>query len=134
MMTNDPLSTTITQLRELLTWPDGWNSYDALAPDPDAVSHAEQWITEFFHHLMWSQQQWIAPNITGSGDGEVYFGWYHGQRKLSVYVDKQNIDYVQVWGTGVKAKLTDGYINTIEDMQKLWQWLLETTQDTEEAI
>ena len=127
------LSATIAQLRELLTWQDGWNSYDALAPDPDAVSYAEQWITEVYQHIASTQQQWIEPNITGSSDGEVYFVWHHGQRKLSVYVDKQNIDYAQVWGRGVKAKITDGDINTIDDTQQLWQWLLETTQDEEKT-
>lgn len=134
MMTNDPLSTTITQLRELLTWPDGWNSYDALAPDPDAVSRAEQWITEFYQRISSLNLQWITPNIIGGGDGEVIFTWYHGQRDINVYIDKQEIGYLKAWSRGVNARLTDGDINTIDDMQQLWQWLLDTTQDTEEAL
>src|SRR5581483_10394660 len=95
---NNALDAIIAKLRDLLTWPDGWNSYDALASDPDAVSRAEQWITEFYQHIIATQQRWIAPNIT-SGDGSVVFLWRHEKSKLTVYVDgwDQDIDYVQDW-------------------------------------
>jgi hypothetical protein len=118
-VSNDTLTAIVARLRELLTWQDGWNSYDALAPDPDAVSRAEQWITEFYQRITSLNLQWIEPNITGGGDGEVIFTWYHGQRDINVYIDKQEIGYLQAWSRGVNTRLTDGDINTIEDMQQL---------------
>ncbi len=128
---NNTLDATIARLRDLLTWTDGWNSYDALAPDPDAVSRAEQWITEVYHHVASLNLQWITPNITGGGDGEVIFIWYHGQRDLNVYIERQEMHYLQAWDHSIDAKLDYGDINTIDDMQQLWQWLLETPQDEE---
>lgn len=121
---NNALSATIAELQDLLTWPDGWNSYDALAPNSDAVAHAITWITAFYHHITSIQQQWIAPNVTASADGAVVFGWRHAQRSLEICIDEQDIYYLQAWGRSVNAKLIDGSIHAIDDMQQLWQWLL----------
>jgi len=126
MTTTDDLSTTIAHLQDLLTWPDGWNSYDALAPKPEAVSRATTWITEIYEHL---QQPWIEPNVTSNADGEPFFSWRHKQRHLEVWISIQDISYLQVWSKGANAKMTDGDITSIEDMLQLWQWLLEDTQE-----
>ena len=42
------LKETLTKLRNLLTLSAGWNSYDLLAPNSDAVLHAENWIVRLF--------------------------------------------------------------------------------------
>jgi hypothetical protein len=126
--TNDTLNTTIAELQNLLTWPDGWNSYDALAPNPDAVAHASTWITEVYEMFIATKQQWIAPKVAANAVGNVILSWRRGQRDLEVYVEKQNdMFYIIINGRGEDAKFTDGDISTINDMQNLWQWLLETS-------
>ena len=126
--TDYPLSTTIAQLADLLTWSENWNSYDALAPDHEAVVHAMAWVTEAYQHLAAS---WIEPHVTASADGAVSISWRCGQRMIEMLIDEQDIDYLQSWGRGVDAKLTDGCIHRIEDMYQLWQWLLEAQQETQ---
>ena len=44
----EALKMTLTKLSTLLTWSAGWNGYDSLAPNPDAVLHAENWIVQLF--------------------------------------------------------------------------------------
>jgi hypothetical protein len=126
-MTNDLLTPTITQLQELLTWPDGWNSYDALAPNPNSIARATAWITEVYQHL---QHQWIEPNVTATGDGDVIFGWHYGQRDLDVYfdADEQSPFYITADGKGRDTKIEDDNITSTADMLLLWQWLLGDTQ------
>ena len=126
---NNALTVTITELQNLLTWPENWNSYDALAPKPVVVALAVTWITAFYHHIMPLKLQWIAPNVTASANGEVVLEWRYTQRELTIYIGEQDIDYLQVWSNDVKAKMTDGDIKTINDAQQLWQWLLEATQE-----
>jgi len=41
-----------------------------------------------------------------------------------VYVEEQSIEYVQVWGTDVDAKITDGAIESMSDSQEIWMWLI----------
>ena len=124
MSTTCALTTTIAELQDLLTLPDGWNSYDALAPDPDAVAHAVAWITEVYTHIMTTKQQWIEPSVTACANGEAVLSWCYGQKTLDVRINKQHIHYLQGWSRGANAKLTDGCINSIDDIHELWQWLL----------
>jgi|SRR5580765_4121437 len=128
-MSDNTLDATIAELKDSLTWPENWNTYNALAPNPVSVSSAQQWITEFYQHITSTNQQWIKPNITASGNGEMVFGWRRGQRKLNVYVDEASIDYIQAWGNNINTEMTDGDIETIDDMQRLWQWLLEANNE-----
>lgn len=127
-MNTPGLSVILARLKELLTWEDGWNSYDALAPKPKAVSRATSWITEVYQHLTSQKQQWREPNVAANAHGDVLLSWRHGQRDLEVYVEEQNMFYIIIDGKGTDAKFADGDINSIEGMQHLWQWLLETQE------
>ena len=118
-----PLRDILIQVRNLLSLGENWNSYQALAPDPNAVAHAEIWIVSLFQTVMDMGLFWIKPSVTASSEGEVVFEWWYGKRKLTIYVGVQSIDYVQVWGTDINAKITDGDIESISDCRSLWVWL-----------
>jgi len=119
-----PLRDTLTKIHNLLSWGPNWNSYDALAPDPDAVAHAKSWIVNLFRLVENLGMLWIKPNVTASPEGEVVFEWRHGVKKLTIYIGDQSADYVQVWGTDIHAKITDGDIESISNLQLLWVWLV----------
>jgi hypothetical protein len=119
-----PLRDTLTKIHNLLSWGPNWNSYDALAPDPAAVEHAKSWIVSLFRMVEDLGMLWIKPNTTASPEGEVAFEWRHEGKKLTVYVGDASVDYMQVWGTDIHAKITDGDIESIDDLQALWVWLV----------
>jgi hypothetical protein len=54
---------TLTKLQNLLTWYAGWNGYDALAPDPKAIAHAEDWIVKLFGTVEDLGLVGIKPNV-----------------------------------------------------------------------
>ncbi len=117
------LGDTFNDLNRLRTWDVGWNGYDAPKPEHTAIEHAWSWITSLFQTV--ASLGWIKPNVTGGPDGGVVFEWWYGKRKLTVYVEEQSIEYVQVWGTEVDAKITDGDIESMADGRELWMWLIE---------
>jgi hypothetical protein len=116
------LGDTFNDLNLLRTWDVGWNGYDAPKPEHTAIEHARSWITGLFQTV--ASLGWIKPNVTGGPDGGVVFEWWYGKRKLTVYVEEQSIEYVQVWGTDVDAKITDGAIESMSDSRDLWMWLI----------
>ena len=71
----EALKETLTKLRNLLTWSAGWNGYDSLAPNSDAVSHAENWIVRLFLEVADSGRSWIRPNVIADANGDVVFEW-----------------------------------------------------------
>lgn len=119
-----PLRETLTKIHNLLSLGANWNSYDALPPDPNAVAHAERWIMSLFQMVEDLRLPWIKPSVSASPEGEVVFEWRYGRKKLTIYVGDQNIDYVQVWGTDIHSKITDGDIESVSDCQLLWMWLI----------
>lgn len=116
------LGDTFNDLTKLRTWDVDWNGYGAPKPEHTAIEHARSWITSFFQTV--ASLGWIKPNVTGGPEGGVVFEWWYGKRKLTVYVEEQSIEYVQVWGTDVDAKITDGDIESMSDSRKLWIWLI----------
>lgn len=119
-----PLRETLSKIHSLLSWGENRNSYRVLAPDPNAIAHAESWIVSLFQTVEDLGQIWIKPSVTASPEGEVLFEWWYGVKKLTIYVGDQSIDYVQVWETDIHAKITDGNIESISDCRSLWMWLI----------
>ncbi len=118
-----PLSDTLAKVHNLLSWGENWNSYRTPAPDPNAIAHAESWIVSLFETVDDLGLLWIKPSVTPSPEGEVVFEWWYREKKLTIYVGDQRADYVQVWGTDIHAKITDGEIESIDDCRSLWMWL-----------
>jgi len=115
---------TIRELYDLLTWPKGWNGYDALAPDYKAVQYAGHWIELFYQEVVASGQEWIEPNVTASPEGEVVFEWWCGAKGLTIYIGNQSAEYLRDWGANVNTEMEDGYANSPDIRRNLWTWLM----------
>jgi hypothetical protein len=114
----------LTELVNLLTWPEGWNGYNAHALQRDAVQYAGYWILMFYLEMIALGMDWIRPNVTASGDGEVVFEWRRGVKKLTIYIGNQSAEYVEDWGPDMNAEMEDGYANSSNTRRSLWQWLM----------
>ncbi len=110
---------TLSSLRQ---WDDGWDGYDAVKIKEAAIERAFLWTVVLFQAV--GGRGWIQPNVTGNPEGDVVFEWWYGERKLTVYVEESGIEYVQVWGTTVDAKITFGDIESEKDSLELWLWLI----------
>jgi hypothetical protein len=120
----EALKETLTKLRNLLTWSAGWNSYDSLEPNPEAISHAENWIGRLFLEVADLGLPWIQPNVIADANGDVVFEWWHGKKKLTVYIEDESAEYVQVWGTNIHSEMSNGDAEPISTCRSLWLWLV----------
>ena len=118
------ISSTLSEIYNLLTWPEGWNGYDACAPKYEAVQYAVHWIELFYQEVMSSGQIWIEPNVTASAEGEVVFEWRQEIKNLTVYIGSEIVQYVKDWGTDIDTEMEDGTINSDSMRHRFWQWLM----------
>ncbi len=118
-----PLEPTIAGLRGLLDRREGWNGYDAAAPDPDAVTQACDWITRLFVMTVVTGLPLIAPNVTAGPDGEVVFDWWRGDKSLTVYVEAQDTQFLRATGSEPGAEMVDGSAESVDTCISLWSWL-----------
>lgn len=115
---------TLIEIHELLTWPDGWNGYSALAPKHSAVQYADHWIELFYQEVIESGQNWMKPNVTASAEGEVVLEWWHGDKGLTIYLGNQSAAYLKDWGADINTEMEDGYANSPSIRLALWEWLM----------
>lgn len=115
---------TLMEIRELAKWPDGWNGYDALAPDYGAIEYAEHWIELFYTEILQLGLGWLEPNVAANAEGEVVFEWRHGKNRLTIYIGKQSAEYVKDWGADINTEMDDGLANSPGIRQTLWKWLM----------
>jgi len=120
----DILHTTMTRINNLLMRQDGWNGYDVPAPNWRAIALASEWIVWMYLAAADAQYSWADPNVTSGADGEVVFEWWHGSRKLTIYVSPETVEYVQVWGPDVNTQMEDGEAESFSACQALWSWLM----------
>src|SRR5258708_313599 len=120
---NEVLRAKLERLKSFLTWEDGWNGYDAPAPEREAITHARQWIVMMWLAAADVRRPWNEPNVTGGPEGEVVFEWWNGERKLTVYVSAEDAEYVEVWGTDIRSEMADGRADSNRERRVIWQWL-----------
>ncbi len=116
------LKNTRAKLYNLLTW--SMDSNGMFPPQQDVVKYAESWVVKLFLEAKNLHLDWIEPNVTANEDGEVVFEWWHDKRKLTIYIEGQNAEYVQVWGDTIDAAISDGNAKSIEVCRSLWIWLV----------
>ena len=114
---------TKTEIAALLSWPEGWNGYDATAPNPDAVRQAYSWIEDLYEITLTTDKGWIAPHVVADAHGNAVLEWWEGQKKLTVYIHPETVEYVKVWGPDIFSEMEDGEVEGIEDRRALWNWL-----------
>jgi hypothetical protein len=120
----EALKDTLAKLQNLLTWNAGWNGYDSLVPNSDAVLHAENWIVRLFLEVADLGLTWIQPNVIADANGDVVFEWWHGKKKLTVYIEDESAEYIQIWGTNIHSEMSNGDAEPISTCRSLWLWLV----------
>ncbi|GBF81521.1 hypothetical protein [Aphanothece sacrum] len=69
---------------------------------------------------------WNQPLGNISIDNEIVLEWWHKEKKLTIYVCKNSIDYIKVWGSDMDNEMEDGSISLNEnELTSLWKWLTE---------
>ena len=132
-----PLSTTgLEQTAKEALWDTQIEIYHLLAtpideeddtswiPALDAVQRAYNWIIQLFFIASDTGLAWIKPHVTSNPDGEVVFEWWHGVKKMTIYVSEQSVDFVRVWGTDIHSRIDDGDAESTGVCRSLWIWLM----------
>lgn len=122
---NDPVWRTRAEILDLKDWREGWNGYNAAAPDPDAVRYASFWIGELYEDALATGKRWLEPHVIADAHGNVVLEWWEGRKKLTIYISPEIVEYVKVWGPDIFSDMEDGEVEGTEDHRTLWRWLTE---------
>jgi len=92
--------------------PEGW-----ARPTELTEATALGWLAEY---LTGPAVAFGAPHMSISAHGEFIFTWWQGPRKLSIYCDEAEVEYLKTWGADVRTEMEDG---PFTDITPLIIWL-----------
>ncbi|OGR11132.1 MAG: hypothetical protein A2341_12125 [Deltaproteobacteria bacterium RIFOXYB12_FULL_58_9] len=117
-----PGDATLRQIRSLSRRASNWDTHGAVAVDSGGIENAQSWLRKAIEAV--GEKQWAEPLVTASADGDVVLEWWGaGQKKLTIYVAAQLVEYVRVWGKDIHEEMDDGQVEDPASFVSLWQWL-----------
>ena len=66
---------------------------------------------------------WDKPFADVTENQEIVLEWWNQRKKITIYVDKETIDFLKVWDTDMENKMEDGFINLADDLTDFWGWI-----------
>ena len=120
-----PFADTLDALDVLRGLPEGWNGYDAAAPNLDAIEQAHLWIQQMYEDVEAISRSWHNPHVAADEDGDVVFEWWNEDRVVTVYVSEDGARYIKGWGLNIETDMETGEATTSERRRKLWAWLTQ---------
>ncbi len=67
---------------------------------------------------------WDEPLGNISINEEIVLEWWNREKKITIYVCLDSIDYIKVWGADMDNEMEDGSLSLNEgELKKLWMWI-----------
>lgn len=103
-----PVTGTIQKIRNLQSWGTNWDGVEVTAVSAKVVANATALIDQLYSTATQLNLYWDAPNVTASPFGEVVLEWWNHEKKLTLYVNEEQTEYVKVWGDDIDVEMDDG--------------------------
>lgn len=116
-----PFSETERNVCKLLARTEGWNGPDSPRPDLASIEKAYSWYLQLYRNIR--ADLWIRPRVSSDEYGDVTFEWWKDQKKLTVYVSPETVEYVKVDKSNSSLEMDDGTIESSKESSALWHWL-----------
>jgi hypothetical protein len=71
------------------------------------------------------ERKWAIPHIAASELGEVVLEWWHGDRKVTLYVSDTSVECIRVWGTDIDTEMEAKELLSSQDFRSIWAWLFD---------
>jgi hypothetical protein len=92
----------------------------------ESLATTWKWIEALSEFITANQLTWLSPLVNFSLSDEIVLEWWNSKRKLTIYIEADRTDYIQVWGTSIDNEMTDGDASESSTIEYLWRWLLES--------
>jgi len=95
-----------------------------LGADNKTYKYTLEWLKLLRTSVVLDKMWWREPLVNLSIDSEIVFEWWHENKKLTVYVLGNNVEYIKVWGTDIDNEMEDGSVTSSPALTDLWKWLI----------
>jgi hypothetical protein len=118
------LRQSVAAIEKLRNLPDNWDGRGSVKPSDEDVDAARQWLSLLHLSLSKIGAKWLRPHVAASEDGSAVLEWWHTQKKLTLYLNRNGAEFIKVWGPHIQNDMTDGEL-TPSEFPAIWTWLSE---------
>jgi hypothetical protein len=90
---------------------------------PKTIETAEKLINNLRSLALKNNWCWSDPLLNISSENEIVLEWWNQEKKLTIYVFEELIDYLKVWGADMDNEMEEGAIDLEDDLTEVWQWI-----------
>ncbi len=113
------ITSSILRLRER---GENWDTYGSGAAHEDSIYQAIDAIESFIVEAPKLGLNWLDPHVGLDENGHVVLEWWSGDRRLTVYFNPSQPEFVCSWGPNIESQMHAGEL-TPELFVKKWRWL-----------
>lgn len=95
-----------------------------LGADNETYKYTLEWLKRLHKVITSNQMWWREPLVNLSFDSEIVFEWWHKNKKLTVYILGNTVEYIKVWGIDIDNEMEDGSATSPVELMNLWKWLI----------
>lgn len=88
----------------------------------------EEYLGNLQEMLEGSGQSWNSPHLTENLE-ETVAEWWFEERKITLYLESDPIEYIKVWGTDTSSEMEGGFLEAPSDFLQVWEWLYDHSTD-----
>lgn len=122
---HDPIvlavQTSKREIERLSQLGEDWDGYGSAKPRAEAIRRAVGSLPDFIASAE-KTGGWFLPHASANEDGEVLLEWWKGEKKLTLFVKPDAIDYLRTWGASIEHEMEDGELSS-DVFPTLWAWL-----------
>lgn len=89
----------------------------------ETLLYAQEWLDCLREIAVGNQMWWREPLINLGINSEIVFEWWHENKKLSIYILDNTLEYIQVWGLDIDHEMKEGLVKSSAELASLWEWL-----------
>jgi hypothetical protein len=117
------VTASIGKLNALEVLGTNWDGFESDKPNAHAIANATMLLPVFFHAAFEARYTWVQPHVGANEVGDITFEWWNKNRKLTLYISSNEVDYIKVWGADIDTEMEDGKLDSDIEFAALWQWL-----------
>ncbi|CAM8751171.1 hypothetical protein NCF_03153 [Burkholderia pseudomallei] len=115
------IQTAKREIEHLAQLEENWDGYGSAKPSTDAIKRAISALPDFIS-MAEETGGWSLPHVSANEDGEVLLEWWKAEKKLTLFVRADGVDYLRTWGANIEHEMDDGVL-IAETFPGLWSWL-----------
>lgn len=110
--------------RSYFSTPKTYRRIGELGANNETYNYSVEWLKTLREVISVEKMWWRDPLVNLGIESEIVFEWWHNNKKLTVYILGNTVEYIKIWGADIDDEMEDGSVTSPAELKDLWKWLI----------